>query len=86
MIARYTHPEMGRLWSDQKRFETWLHVEIAAAEAMAEAGIVPPEAAEAIRDRAGFDVERISEIEQRDRKSTRLNSSHIQKSRMPSSA
>ena len=65
MIARYTHPEMGRLWSDQKRFETWLHVEIAAAEAMAEAGIVPPEAAEAIRDRAGFDVERISEIEQR---------------------
>ena len=64
MISRYTHPEMGRLWSDQKRFETWLQVEIAATEAMAEAGIVPREAADAIRDRAGFDVDRINEIEQ----------------------
>ena len=33
MISRYTHPDMGRLWSDHKRFETWLQVEIAAAEA-----------------------------------------------------
>jgi adenylosuccinate lyase len=64
MIPRYTHPEMGRLWSDHKRFETWLQVEVAAAEAMAETGIVPREAAEAIRDRGGFDVDRISEIEE----------------------
>ena len=64
MIPRYTHPEMGRLWSDQKRFETWLQVEIAAAEAMAEAGIVPREAADAIRDRAAFDIDRINDIEQ----------------------
>ena len=63
MIPRYTHPEMGRLWSDQRRFESWLQVEIAAAEAMAETGIVPRNAAEAIRDRAGFDVARIDEIE-----------------------
>ena len=37
MIARYTHPEMGRIWSDQRRYETWLLVETAAAEAMAAA-------------------------------------------------
>ena len=37
MIARYTNPEMGRIWSEQRRYETWLQVEIAAAEAMAAA-------------------------------------------------
>jgi len=63
MIARYTHPEMGRLWSDQRRFETWLQVEIAAAEAMADGGIVPAEAAREIRERAVVDVKRIDEIE-----------------------
>src|SRR5947207_2254810 len=45
MISRYTHPEMGRIWSDQRRYETWLLVETAAADAMAAAGIVPREAA-----------------------------------------
>jgi adenylosuccinate lyase len=64
MIARYTHPEMGRIWSDQRRYETWLLVETAAAEAMAVAGIVPPEAARDIRERGGFDIARIEEIEQ----------------------
>jgi adenylosuccinate lyase len=64
MIARYTHPEMGRIWSDQRRYETWLVVETAAAEAMAAAGIVPAEAAHDIRKRGGFDVARIEEIEQ----------------------
>jgi len=39
MIARYTHPEMGRIWSDQRRYETWLLVEAAAAEAMARTSI-----------------------------------------------
>src|ERR671937_259638 len=63
MIARYTHPEMGRIWSDQRRYETWLLVETAAAEAMASAGIVPPEAARDIRERGGFDIARIEEIE-----------------------
>jgi adenylosuccinate lyase len=42
---------MGQIWSDQRRYETWLLVEIAAAEAMASAGIVPPDAAREIRDR-----------------------------------
>src|SRR3954467_10532498 len=64
MIPRYTHPEMGRIWSDQRRYETWLLVETAAAEAMAAAGIVPPEAARDIRERGAFDIARIEEIEQ----------------------
>ena len=64
MIQRYTHPEMGAIWSDQRKYETWLQVETAAAEAMAEAGIVPADAARAIRERGAFDIARIDEIEQ----------------------
>ncbi len=63
MIARYTNPEMGRIWSDQRRYETWLAVEIAAAEAMAEAGIVPAEVARDLRAKGAFDIARIDEIE-----------------------
>jgi adenylosuccinate lyase len=55
---------MGRIWSDQRRYETWLLVETAAAEAMAVAGIVPPDAARDIRERGAFDIARIDEIEQ----------------------
>ena len=54
---------MGRIWSDQRRYETWLLVEAAAADAMAAAGIVPLEAARDIRERGGFDIARIEEIE-----------------------
>src|SRR5262247_630873 len=64
MIPRYTHPDMGRIWSDQRRYETWLLVETAAAEAMASAGLIPAEAARDIRERGGFDIARIDEIEQ----------------------
>ncbi|PWT80544.1 MAG: adenylosuccinate lyase [Blastocatellia bacterium] len=64
MIPRYTHPEMGRIWSDQHRFETWLLVEIAAAESMAARGVVPWQAANDIRERGKFDLNRIAEIEQ----------------------
>ncbi|MEQ1756905.1 MAG: adenylosuccinate lyase [Vicinamibacterales bacterium] len=64
MITRYTHPEMGRLWSDQHKYETWLQVETAAAEAMARAGMVPMDAARDIRVKGGFDIARIEEIEQ----------------------
>jgi len=55
---------MGRIWSDQRRYETWLLVEAAAAEAMAAAGIVPTEAARDIRHNGAFDINRIEEIEQ----------------------
>jgi adenylosuccinate lyase len=63
MIPRYTSPEMGRIWSDQRKYETWLQVEIAAVDAMARAGIVPEDAARDIRARAAFNIERIDEIE-----------------------
>ena len=55
---------MGRIWSDQRRYETWLLVEAAAAQAMAAAGIVPLAAARDIRERGAFDIARIEEIEQ----------------------
>jgi len=64
MIQRYTHPEMGAIWSDRRRYETWLEVELAALDAMAAAGIVPAEAAREVRAKAGFDIDRIEEIEQ----------------------
>jgi adenylosuccinate lyase len=54
---------MGNIWNDENRFRTWLAVEIAATETLSEAGIVPKEAAKAIRERANFDVKRIHEIE-----------------------
>jgi adenylosuccinate lyase len=63
MIPRYTRPEMGRIFSDQNRFEQWLAVELAASEALAETGEVPASAASALRAHAGFDVGRIHAIE-----------------------
>ncbi|MCA1561542.1 MAG: adenylosuccinate lyase [Acidobacteria bacterium] len=63
MIHRYTNPEMGAIWSDQRRYDTWLEVELAATDAMAEAGIVPVEAARELRAKASFDVARVDEIE-----------------------
>ncbi len=65
MIARYTRPEMGRIFSDENRFAQWLEVELAASEALAETGEVPAAAAKALRAHAGFDVARIHEIESR---------------------
>jgi adenylosuccinate lyase len=54
---------MGRIWSEQRRYETWLQVELAATDAMAAAGIVPAEAARELRQKAAYDVARIEEIE-----------------------
>src|ERR1700760_4440583 len=54
---------MGRIWSDQNKFQTWLDVEIAATEILAEAGIVPQSAAKAMREKGGFEVDRINQIE-----------------------
>jgi adenylosuccinate lyase len=54
---------MGRIWSETRRFETWLQVETAAAEVMADAGLIPADAARDIRERATFDIARIDEIE-----------------------
>lgn len=63
LTDRYVRPEMGAIWTDEALFGSWMEVEVAAAEAMAEEGIVPAAAAAAIRERAGFEVARIREIE-----------------------
>jgi adenylosuccinate lyase len=65
LIPRYTHPEMGHVWSDENKFAKWLEVELAATETLAEAGQVPKEAAAAIRARAKVDVARVLELEAR---------------------
>jgi adenylosuccinate lyase len=63
LIPRYTRPELGRIWSDENKFRCWLQVEVAASLTLAEAGIVPAEAAQAISQRGDFDLKRIHEIE-----------------------
>ena len=63
MIARYTLPEMGALWSEQNKFQKWLDVEIAVCEVHAEMSTIPAQAVEEIKARAAFTPERISEIE-----------------------
>ncbi|MBV9179961.1 MAG: adenylosuccinate lyase [Acidobacteria bacterium] len=63
MITRYTRREMGQIWSEENRFRTWLKVELAATETLAQAGLVPKAAAKAIRQRADFTLDRIREIE-----------------------
>jgi adenylosuccinate lyase len=63
MIARYTRPAMGRIWSDENKYRCWLTVETAASQTLARFGLVPQQAADAIRDRGGFTVARINEIE-----------------------
>ncbi len=63
MIARYTRPAMGAVWTDRNKFQQWLEVELAAAEALAEIGVVPESDAAQLRLHAAFDVDRIFEIE-----------------------
>ena len=56
MIPRYTHKEMGAVWSETRRYGAWLEVELAATDALAAAGIVPDADARTLRERAGFDA------------------------------
>jgi adenylosuccinate lyase len=63
VIERYTRPEMGAVWSQRRKLESWLEVELAVVEALAEQGVVPEEDAAAIRDRAAFTVEEVAERE-----------------------
>jgi adenylosuccinate lyase len=63
MIARYTRPEMGRLWDVEMKYRKWLEVEIAACEAWAEIGEIPRDALKLIKEKARFDIRRIDEIE-----------------------
>jgi adenylosuccinate lyase len=63
MIKRYTRPEMGRIWEDQAKYQRWLDVELAVTETLAEAGLVPKDAAREIVSKANFSVDRINQIE-----------------------
>jgi len=63
MIPRYSRPEMAEIWSPESRFRIWQEIETLAAEAMAELGVVPRAAAEAVRARGGFDIARIDAVE-----------------------
>ena len=63
MIGRYTRPEMGRIWTLENKYRKWLDVELAVCEALFERGEVPPEDYKTIKEKAGFDVKRIEEIE-----------------------
>jgi adenylosuccinate lyase len=65
LISRYTRPAMGAVWSDERKFQRWLDVEIAAMAAWAELGVVPDAAVEAVQANAHVDVARIAEIEER---------------------
>ena len=63
MIPRYTRPEMGKIWTDQRKYETWLEIELLACEALSELGEIPAEAVREIKEKASFDVHRVDEIE-----------------------
>ncbi|MGH7309383.1 MAG: lyase family protein, partial [Candidatus Rokuibacteriota bacterium] len=65
MIERYTRPAMGRLWSDENKYATWLRVELAVCEAYARRGRIPPDALARIRARASVDLPRIQELQAR---------------------
>ena len=63
MIPRYARPKMVNIWEPETRFSIWLDIETHAMDAMADLGIVPAEAAKAVREKGAFDVNRIDEIE-----------------------
>jgi len=63
MIPRYTRAQLAEIWSPESKFRIWLEIESHACDALAELGVIPAEAAKAVRERGGFDVARIDEIE-----------------------
>jgi adenylosuccinate lyase len=65
VIDRYSRPEMRQVWSEERKFQIWLEIEVLACEAMAELGQIPKEDAAEIRKRARFSIPEILEIEKR---------------------
>jgi adenylosuccinate lyase len=66
MIPRYARPEMTAIWSPETKFRIWFEIEAHAADALAELGVIPKDAAQKVWDmgsKANFDVARIDEIE-----------------------
>lgn len=64
MVERYTLPEMGQIWSDENKYKIWLEIEILAAEAQIETGLLDSSIIDDIRSKANFDIKRINEIEE----------------------
>ena len=67
MIARYSRPEMSRIWTQESKYEAWLKVELAVCEVYAKRGIIPTDALGRIKAGAKVDAARIDEIEARTR-------------------
>jgi len=63
VIERYTRPEMGKIWAEENKFRIWLDIEILACEAQAQLGVIPSAAVKTIREKASFNIKRITEIE-----------------------
>lgn len=63
MIPRYTRPEMAAIFEPENRFKIWLEIETLACEKMAQLGTIPEACPKALREKGGFDVKRIDEIE-----------------------
>ena len=63
MIERYTRPAIGAVWDEENKLRSWLRVELAVVEVLAERGVVPAEDAAIIRDGAAFTVEAVKERE-----------------------
>ena len=67
MIPRYSRPEMARIWEPENRYRIWFEIEAHACDAQAELGVIPKEAARAVRERGRFEIDRIEEIERETR-------------------
>src|SRR5207249_11099501 len=65
VIDRYTRPEMGRIWSEEAKYQAWLRVELAVCEAYARRGRIPPDALVRIRQKARVDIGRILAVQER---------------------
>jgi len=63
MIPRYTRPEMARIWTEERKFETWLQIELTVCEVLAESGEIPQQAVKEIKEKAKFQVDRVNELE-----------------------
>ena len=64
MIPRYSRPEMSAIWSEESKFQIWFEIEAHACDAQAALGVIPAEAAKTVWEKGGFDIDRITEIEQ----------------------
>ncbi|MEB3103381.1 adenylosuccinate lyase [Ferviditalea candida] len=67
MIERYTRPEMAKIWTEENKFRAWLEMELSSCEAWSELGVIPKEDVQKLRENAGFNIDRIHEIEQETR-------------------